>query len=76
MGFIFPVGGEILKGKGRPIVKYRDTAVICAKTAEPIEMQFGLWARMGPRNHVLDESPEVLRDVAIATNFGTITGFV
>ena len=44
--------------------------------AEPIEMQFGLWARMGPRNYVLDESPEMLRDVAIATNFGTITGFV
>ena len=21
--------------------------------AEPIEMPFGLWARMGPRNHVL-----------------------
>jgi len=28
------------QGKGRPIVKYRDTAVICAKTAEPIEMLF------------------------------------
>ena len=27
-----------------PIVKYRDTTVICAKTAEPIEMPFGLWA--------------------------------
>jgi len=25
-----------------------------AKTAEPIEMPFGLWARMDPRNHVLD----------------------
>jgi len=53
--------------------------VICAKTAEPIKMPFGLWARMGPRNHVLDGSPEVLRDVAIATNFGTqsaITGFL
>jgi len=37
--------------------------VSCAKTAEPIEMQFGLWAWMGPRNHVLDGSPEVLRDV-------------
>ena len=28
--------------------------VICAKTAEPIEMPFGLWARIGPGNHVLD----------------------
>jgi len=42
-------------------------------------MPFALWAWMGPRNHVLDGSPEVLRDVAMATNFGTkiaITGFV
>jgi len=39
--------------------------VICAKTAEPIEMPFGLWARMGPRNHVLDTGPEVLGDVAM-----------
>jgi len=42
-------------------------------------MLFGLWAQMGPRNHVLDGGPEALRDIAIATNFGTkiaITGFV
>jgi len=53
--------------------------VSCATTAEPIEMPFGLWAWMDPRNYVLDWSPEVLRDVAMATNFGTkiaITGFV
>ena len=34
---------------------------------------------MGTRNHVLHGSPEVLSDVAMATNFGTkiaITGFV
>jgi len=29
--------------------------VSCAKTAEPIEMLFGLRIRMGPRNHVLGE---------------------
>jgi len=40
------------------IVKYRDSAVICAKTAEPIEMPFGLWDRMGPGNHVLDMDPD------------------
>jgi len=28
--------------------------VICAKTAEPIEMPFGLGAWIDPRNHVLD----------------------
>ena len=57
-----------------------DTLVVSpAKTAEPIEMRFGLWALMGPRNPVLDGGPEVLRDVAMATNFGTkiaITSFV
>jgi len=42
-------------------------------------MPFGLWGRMGRRNRVLDSGPEVLRDVAMATNLGTqfaITGFV
>jgi len=42
-------------------------------------MPFGLWAWMGPRNHVLDRSTEAPRDVAMTTNFGTkitITGFV
>jgi len=28
------------------------TVVSPAKTAEPIEKSFGLWARIGPRNHV------------------------
>jgi len=53
--------------------------VSCAKTAEPIEMPFGLWVSIGPRNRVLDGSAKVLRDVAMATNFGTkiaMTGFV
>jgi len=34
-------------GKGRPTVKYRDTAVTCAKTAEPIDLPFGLWTQVG-----------------------------
>jgi len=28
------------------------------KTVEPIEMPFGLWTRVGPRNHVLDGGPD------------------
>jgi len=28
------------------------------KTAEPLEMPFGLWTRVGPRNHVLDGDPD------------------
>jgi len=40
---------------GRPVVQYRDTLRLAVKkTAEPIEMLFGLWVRIGPRNHVLD----------------------
>jgi len=53
--------------------------VPCSNTAEMIEMPFGLWARMGRRNHVLDGGPAVLRDIAVAINFVTqfvITGFV
>jgi len=46
--------GKFLGENGRPIVKYRDTTVVCANTAEPIGMPFGLWAGMGRRNHVLD----------------------
>ena len=36
-----------------------------AKTAEPIEMLFGMWARVGPHNHVLDGGPEPPREGAI-----------
>jgi len=35
------------------------TVVSSAKTAEPIEMPFGFWVRMGPRNYyVLDGGPD------------------
>jgi len=48
--------------------------VICAKTAESIEMPLGLWAEMGASNHVLDGGPEVPRDVAMATIFWLSSG--
>jgi len=34
------------------------TIVSPAKMAEPIKMPFGLWTRVGPINHVLDEGPD------------------
>ena len=34
------------------------TFVSPAKTAEPIEMLFGMLARVGQRNHVLDGGPD------------------
>ena len=46
--------GIFTGGKGCRIVKYRDTAVPCVKTAEPIETPFGLWARIGRGNRTLD----------------------
>jgi len=52
-------------GKGRPIVKYRDTAVNCAKTAEPIEMPFGLWTLVCPRKHVFDGGSRSACELAI-----------
>ena len=45
------MGRGNFEGEGRPIVKYRDSAVSYAKTAEPIEIPFGLWIQVGPRNH-------------------------
>ena len=54
-----PRGGAILKGEGASHCKvWGHSAVICAQTAEPIEMPFGLCACMGPRNHVLDGGPD------------------
>jgi len=53
------------------------SAVLCAKTSEPIEMPFGLWARIALGIICIRWGPEVLRGVAMATNFGTqfaITG--
>ena len=41
----------------------------CAEAAEPIDLLFGLWTRMGPSYHVLDGGPAVLRDVAMVTNY-------
>jgi len=56
MGSRFPYGKGNFKGGGGGVhcKVYGHTAVICAKTAEPIEMPFELWAWMGPRNNVLD----------------------
>jgi len=67
-------------GKGRPIVKYRDTLQSSVqRRLNGSSTDAMLWARMGCRNYVLDESPEVLRVVAMATHIGTqfaITGFL
>jgi len=58
-GFRIPMESGNFKGKSAAHCKVMGwSAVSCAKTAEPIEMLFGLWARMGCRNHVLNEDPD------------------
>ena len=36
-----------------------------AKTDKPIEMPFGLWTPVGPRNHVLGGQPDPPKEGAI-----------
>ena len=38
-------------------VSLLDTTVSCVKMAEQLEMPFGLWTVVGPRNHVLGDGP-------------------
>ena len=69
-----PLGRGSFGGKGRPVVKYRDTLRSSVqKRLNRSRCRLGcvLRARMGRRNHVLDGGPAVLTDVAMATNFGT-----
>jgi len=33
--------------------------VSLAEMAEPTEMPFGMWTRVGPRNHVLQRDPDL-----------------
>jgi len=62
----FPCEGAILRGKMAAHCKiWGLCAVSCAKTVEPIEMAFGIWTLVGPRNHVLDgvQIPTLEREV-------------
>jgi len=59
-----PMGrGNFWDGKGLSLLSIGTLYGHLCKIAEPIEMPFGFWARMGPRNHVLDGpgGPQVLR---------------
>jgi len=50
-----PCKRAILRGKEAAHCKVEGPSqVSCAKTAEPIEMPFGMWTRVGPRKHALE----------------------
>ena len=40
------MGRGNFEGKALPVVKYGRSVVSCTKTAESIEVPFGLWARV------------------------------
>jgi len=69
MGSRFPHRKGQFRSEWAPIVKYRDymSAVRYAKTAEPIEMSFGMLSQVDPRNHVLD-------GIQIPTEMGNFEG--
>jgi len=51
--------GAILRQKQANYCKVQGhSEVICANTAEPIEVPFGLWACIGPKHHVLHGSQD------------------
>jgi len=53
------MGRGNFEGRGAAYCKVqRHSAVICAKTAEPMVMTFGLWVLTGLRNHKLDGGPD------------------
>ena len=51
-------------------IHIRHSAVICANTVEAIEVPFGFWARMGPRNDVFDGVPGLPFEGAILVDRG------
>jgi len=48
-----PMQRSNFRGEGMPGYARQHSVATPAKTAEPIEMPFGLWTRVGQRQHVL-----------------------
>ena len=66
-GPLFPWDVAILMGKGASHCKVqRHSAVICAKTAEPIDVPFGLWTRIGRKKYKFNR----IRQVALCARMG------
>jgi len=57
-----PMRRDILRGKGHARARPPTLPQNSAQTAKPIEMPFGMWARVNSRSHVSDLGPDpVLR---------------
>jgi len=57
--------GNFFGERGAHCKVYGHSAVTCAKIAEPIVMQFGLWALSASRNHEIDGGSHPPRQEAI-----------
>jgi len=54
LGFISPIGRDNFEGEGVDHFKVSQvSAVNYAEMAEQIEMLYGIWTLVGPRNYVL-----------------------
>jgi len=54
-----PMGRGNFEGEiGEPLQSIETYCGHLCKKAEPIQVQFRFWARMGPRNHLLHGGPE------------------
>jgi len=51
--------GAIITGKDMPGHARRHSALSCAKMAEPIDLQFRLWSRVGKRKHNFNRITQV-----------------
>ena len=60
------MSGPLLQTEKRGLSVGRCITIVSpAKTAERIKMPFGLWTRVGLRNHVLDRGPDPTREGAL-----------
>jgi len=57
LGVQIPMGRGNFKGQGWPVVKR------CTKTAEPIEMLFGIWTRVGLKEVYIRWSSDAVRRI-------------
>ena len=52
------------------------TAMKCAKMAEPINVPFGMWTRVGPTSHELGGGPDFPRGRRVGGHFRALWPFV
>jgi len=65
-----PREGAIIRGKNMPGHAQRQSVVSCAKMAEPIDLPFGLWTRVGQRKHGFNRFCRVAQYALVGGHIG------